>query len=119
MPEKIIRRDGDKVAFDLRQVCRALAAAGRATGEFGEDEAVALAQALDTRLPGSGLVPLEDIQDLAERVLMEAGYFDTARAYIIHRERRARLRRDKKAVVDVAASMNEYLSREDWRVRAN
>jgi len=50
---------------------------------------------------------------------MAAGSFDTARAYIVYRERHARLRRDKKAVVDVAASMNEYLSREDWRVRAN
>jgi len=50
---------------------------------------------------------------------MEAGHFDTARAYIVYRERHARLRRDRKAVIDVAASMNEYLSREDWRVRAN
>jgi len=119
MPKTVIRRDGSQVAFDLRQVSQALAAAGRATGEFGEAETTFLAQTLAARLPSSGLVALEDIQDLAERVLMEAGYFDTARAYIIHRERHARIRRDKKAVVDVAASINEYLSREDWRVRAN
>ncbi len=119
MPETVIRRDGSQAAFDLGQVCQALAAAGRASGEFEEDETATLAQSLAARLPSSGLVGLEDIQDLAERVLMEAGFFDTARAYIIHRERHARLRRDKKAVVDVAASMNEYLSREDWRVRAN
>ncbi len=50
---------------------------------------------------------------------MEAGYFDTARAYIVYRERHGRLRRDRKSLVDVASSMNEYLSREDWRVRAN
>uniref|UniRef100_UPI0032B11C4A ribonucleoside triphosphate reductase n=1 Tax=uncultured Stutzerimonas sp. TaxID=2901168 RepID=UPI0032B11C4A len=54
-----------------------------------------------------------------ERVLMEAGYYDTARAYIVYRERHGRLRRDRKSLVDVASSMNEYLSREDWRVRAN
>src|SRR5690606_33237879 len=119
MPKTVTRRDGSQAAFDLRQVSQALAAAGRATGEFGEAETTSLAQTLAARLPSSGLVALEDIQDLAERVLMEAGYFDTARAYIIHRERHARIRRDKKAVVDVAASMNEYLSREDWRVHAN
>ncbi len=50
---------------------------------------------------------------------MEAGYFRTARAYIVYREQHTRLRRDKKSLVDVASSMNEYLSREDWRVRAN
>jgi len=64
-------------------------------------------------------VEVEQVQDAVERALMAAGHFDTARAYIVYRERHARLRRDRKAVVDVAASMNEYLSREDWRVRAN
>ncbi|OYW91454.1 MAG: ribonucleoside triphosphate reductase, partial [Pseudomonadales bacterium 32-61-5] len=43
----------------------------------------------------------------------------TARAYIVYRESHGRLRRDRKAIVDVASSMNEYLLREDWRVRAN
>lgn len=50
---------------------------------------------------------------------MAAGHFRTARAYIVYREQHARLRRDRKNLVDVASSMNEYLSREDWRVRAN
>ena len=50
---------------------------------------------------------------------MESGYFATARAYIVYREQHGRLRRDRKTMLDVAASMNEYLTREDWRVRAN
>lgn len=50
---------------------------------------------------------------------MEAGYYATARAYIVYRERHGRLRRDRHSLIDVAASMNEYLSREDWRVQAN
>ena len=41
------------------------------------------------------------------------------RAYSVYREQRAKLRQDKKTVVDVAASVNEYLDRQDWRVAAN
>ena len=52
-------------------------------------------------------------------MLFRSGHFQTARAYIVYREQHSRLRRDRKNLVDVAASMNEYLSREDWRVRAN
>ena len=62
---------------------------------------------------------VEQIQDCVERVLMEAGYYPTARAYIVYRERHGRLRRERRSLVDVAASMNEYLRREDWRVQAN
>src|SRR5690606_25500494 len=71
------------------------------------------------RLGGAAELEIEQIQDVVERVLMEIGYYATARAYIVYRERHARLRRDRQSVVDVAASMNEYLSQEDWRVRAN
>ena len=76
------------------------------------------AEAVCLQLAHRTAVEVEQVQDGVERTLMAAGHFDTARAYIVYREH-ARLRRDRKAVVDVAASMNEYLSREDWRVRAN
>ncbi|MEZ1842818.1 ATP cone domain-containing protein, partial [Pseudomonas putida] len=62
---------------------------------------------------------IERVQDLVERVLMEAGHYPTARAYVVYRERHGRQRRERKTLEDVAASMNEYLSREEWRVRAN
>src|SRR3990170_4387633 len=42
-----------------------------------------------------------------------------ARAYIVYREQHNRLREDRRTVVDVDASMNEYLERQDWRVNAN
>jgi len=113
------KRDGRLAAFDMAKIERAIAAAGAATGEFGASEAHALAEAVCLQLAHRTAVEVEQVQDGVERTLMAAGHFDTARAYIVYRERHARLRRDRKAVVDVAASMNEYLSREDWRVRAN
>lgn len=118
-PVSLRKRDGRLAAFDMAKIERAIAAAGAATGEFGASEAHALAEAVCLQLAHRTAVEVEQVQDGVERTLMAAGHFETARAYIVYRERHARLRRDRKAVVDVAASMNEYLSREDWRVRAN
>ena len=53
---------------------------------------------------------IEQIQDVVEQVLISANHFATARAYIVYREQRARLRSDKKTVVEVETSMNEYLA---------
>jgi len=117
-PVSLCKRDGRLAAFEVDKIGAAITAAGVATGEFGQDVALGLATQVVARLVDAE-VEVEQVQDAVERVLMEAGYYATARAYIVYRERHGRLRRDRKAIVDVASSMNEYLSREDWRVRAN
>jgi len=117
-PASLRKRDGRLVAFELGKIVQAIGAAGHATGEFDAETAQALAARVLLRLP-QRVVQIEQAQDAVERVLMEAGHYATARAYIVYREQHGRLRRDRKAIVDVASSMNEYLSREDWRVRAN
>ena len=118
-PQQLCKRDGSIAAFDLGKIRQAIIAAGAASGEFDEALAGELAEAVLLRLLELPSIDVEQVQDRVERVLMEAGFYQTARAYIVYRERHGRLRRDRKALVDVAASMNEYLSREDWRVRAN
>ncbi len=117
-PVSLRKRDGRLVAFERDKIARAIEAAGSATGEFDIATAQALAEGIQARLRRR-VVDVELVQDTVERVLMEAGHYATARAYIVYRERHGRLRRDRKAIVDVASSMNEYLTREDWRVRAN
>ncbi|MCQ4314999.1 ribonucleoside triphosphate reductase [Stutzerimonas zhaodongensis] len=117
-PISLRKRDGRLVAFELDKIRAAIEAAGLATGEFDQATARELAAQVLERLP-QRVVEVEQAQDAVERVLMESGHYGTARAYIVYREQHGRLRRDRKAIVDVAASMNEYLSREDWRVRAN
>ncbi|MCY1496129.1 Anaerobic ribonucleoside-triphosphate reductase [compost metagenome] len=118
-PLTLFKRDGSEVSFDESKIQRAILAAGLATGELAADQAEALTMAVLARLPGLQSLDIEDVQDKVELVMMEAGYYATARAYIVYRERHGRLRRDRKHLVDVAASMNEYLNREDWRVQAN
>jgi ribonucleoside-triphosphate reductase len=118
-PQSLFKRDGQEVPFEGAKIERAIIAAGQATGEFAATEASALTDAVLARLVEFRRLEVEQVQDRVEQVLMEAGYYQTARAYIVYRERHGRLRRDRKHLIDVAASMNEYLSREDWRVQAN
>ncbi|HHH12882.1 MAG TPA: ribonucleoside triphosphate reductase [Thiolapillus brandeum] len=120
LPTRLRKRDGSLVPFDSRKIHSAIARAGRATGEFGEDEADLLtAQVVKVLSHLPGVPEVERIQDIVEQTLISANHFATARAYIVYREQHKRLRQDKKTLVDVAASVNEYLDRSDWRVSAN
>ena len=65
------------------------------------------------------LPTIEHIQDIVEQVLISANYFATAKAYILYRDQRNRARTDRKVMVDVESSINEYLEKLDWRVNAN
>ncbi len=119
---EIVKRDGSRAPFDAVRIKTALVKAGHATGEF--DEAVAerlthkilkvILHRVWTSEPS-----VEDIQDIVEQVLIDADYLATARAYIVYREQRRRVREDRRAVVDAVSSVNEYLEQADWRVHAN
>ncbi|WP_341502741.1 ribonucleoside triphosphate reductase [Gallaecimonas sp. GXIMD4217] len=113
----VVKRDGSLAPFDADRITHAIAKAGRATGEFDQDEAAALCQQVLPALPERPRV--EAIQDQVERLLAAAGHFATAKAYILYRERRHSLRADRGTLVDVEATINEYLQREDWRISAN
>ncbi|HWD22287.1 MAG TPA: ribonucleoside triphosphate reductase [Burkholderiales bacterium] len=120
LPAQVVKRDGTLRAFDAAKIRSALARAGAATGEYGMDAAARLAAQAVAQVAARHATPsIEDIQDAVEQALIDAGYVDTARAYIVYREQHKRLREDRRTVVDVDASMNEYLERQDWRVNAN
>ena len=122
LPAEVIKRDGQRAPFELAKIASAIARAGAATGEFDADEADELADAVGRVLAHrhtGGVPDIETIQDCVEHTLAAAGYFHTARAYIVYRDRHERLRADRKTLVDVAASVDEYLEQKDWRVNAN
>ena len=96
MPDRVIRRSGERVPFDGERIRLVIAAAGRASGEFDDRQAAQLAQGVVVRLPATGAVELEAVQDLAEQALMEAGHYASAKAFILHRARHGRMRRDRK-----------------------
>lgn len=124
---EVVKRDGRRASFDAGKIRSALLRAGQATGEFGTAEfgeaevdllSAQVMKVLIHRFRGSP-PDIERIQDVVEQSLIAANHLATARAYIVYRETHKKLRQDRKTVVDVEASINEYLSRQDWRVNAN
>ena len=123
LPTRIRRRSGDLAPFDAGRIHSAIHRAGEASGEFGAHEARLLsAQVVKVLSHGrfpDGVPDVERIQDIVEQTLIAANHLATARAYISYRDQHRRLRADRKTLVDVASSVNEYLDRADWRVSAN
>ncbi len=127
LPTRVLKRDGVEVAFDAGKIESAILRAGQATGEFGDLEAKLLTAQVVKVLAhryGTGssqprMPDIEGIQDVVEQTLISANHFETARSYIVYREQRAKLRSDRRTLVDVSSSINEYLDRSDWRVSAN
>ena len=120
--DNITKRDGTLAPFDSSRIFNAINKAGSTTGEFGDQESWLLtAQVLKVLKHkfSENLPTIEQVQDIVEQVLISANYFATAKSYILYRDQRNRMRSDRKVMVDVESSINEYLERLDWRVNAN
>lgn len=120
--ESVTKRDGTLAPFDSNRIYNAILKAGTSTGEFSDQEAWLLTGQVLKVLKhkfSESLPSIEQIQDIVEQVLISANYFATAKAYILYRDQRNRSRGDKKVMVDVESSINEYLEKLDWRVNAN
>jgi len=120
--KNVTKRDGTLVPFDSDRIFNAILKAGTSTGEFGESEShLLMAQVLKVleHKYSESLPSIENIQDIVEQVLISANHFATAKAYILYREQRTRMRGERKVMVDVESSINEYLEKLDWRVNAN
>ena len=117
---KIRKRDGRTEVFNTKKIITAIQKAGEATGEFGADEARKLALKVMTlihSLQDTLDLTVESVQDIVEEVLLASTHRRTAKAYIIYREQRARVREMvRKADVDL---IDSYLGKADWRVREN
>ena len=119
----VMKRDGRTVTFHDARIIHAIRRAGAATAQFGADAATQITkkvvEGIHTDLPQGGIIAIEHIQNRVERELMRLGYYETARAYILYRERRAQARATKTVAVDVERTIEEYLNGSDWRVKAN
>lgn len=93
-PRQVRKRDGRLVPFDRAKIAEAIFRAANAVGGNDRFLAEQLAGVVETLLArrGPGVPGIEDVQDAVEKVLIETGHAKTAKAYILYRERRARLR---------------------------
>ena len=122
-PERAFRsirkRDGRIVEFKVGQIAAAIFKAAKAVG--GEDQRLAdelaevVVQYLQKRL-GAGIPTVEEVQDAVEKVLIETGHAKTAKAYILYRDRRTRLRESRSELMDVVEDILVETSRENANV---
>lgn len=119
---KIQKRNGAIVDFDSRKIYTAIQKASRSIDK--EDDVLVKTlteEALDTiSQKFTDKIPLvEDVQDIVEDTLITFNYPDIAKAYILYRESRRKVRESSNVAVDVEKTISEYLGRNDWRVNAN
>lgn len=120
---QIIKRDGKRVDFDISKITNAMKKAFGATSTDYTDNIIdflALKVTADF-LPKikDGFVAVEDIQDSVEKVLIQGGYDGVAKAYILYRKQREKLRNMKNPYLDYKETVDKYLSALDWRVKEN
>ena len=65
------------------------------------------------------VISVEDIQDSVEVVLIQAGYVEVAKSYILYRKQREKVRNIKDTIVDYKKVVDDYLKVADWRVKEN
>ncbi len=120
---QVIKRDGSKADFTLTKINDAIMKAFTATQmSYNNDiiDLLALRVTADfQKKVENGEIHVEDIQDSVERVLGQAGYEEVAKAYILYRKQREKMRAMKSTILDYKDVVNSYVKVEDWRVKEN
>ena len=98
MLKSVQKRDGRIVDFNLANITSAIAKAGHATKEFDDKDALRISKTVEKHLNekyGDTIPSVEQIQDEVENTLMNSSYKNTARAYIVYRDERSKVRGSK------------------------
>ena len=119
MPLQIEKRDGCLETWSTNRIAQAILKALKASGVQDPLLAKRLAHKVEEKLAGVDLAKQEHVQDQVERVLMESRLYDVAKRYIIYREKRRALREQKAAYLDIKDTIDNYLTKADWRVSEN
>lgn len=120
---KVIKRDGAVTNFDLSKIAEAMKKAFTATGKYYTEsivELLALRVTADFKdKVKEERIPVEDIQDSVEKVLEETGYTDVAKAYMLYRRQREKIRNLGTTTLDYKDVVDNYVKVEDWHVKEN
>ena len=120
---RVIKRDGKIKDFDITKIVDAIRSAFEAKQkDFNESTIELLALRVTAHYQDkiqADLIHVEDIQDSVETVLIQAGYDDVAKAYILYRRQHENVRKAKNTLLDYKSLVNNYLKINDWRVKEN
>ncbi len=119
----VIKRDGKTVDFDIKKISSAIEKAFEACEkQFNQDTIDFLALKVTADFEPkieNGSIAVEKIQDSVESVLIKAGYDDVAKAYILYRKQREKVRNLGATMLNYKDIVNNYLNINDWRVKEN
>lgn len=120
---QVIKRDGKITEFGISKIANAITKAFDAQNkQYNSDiiDFLALKVTADyqDRIENN-LISVEKIQDSVERVLVQAGYADVAKAYILYRKQREKVRNMNSTFLDYKELVNSYVNIDDWRVKEN
>ena len=120
---QVKKRDGSLVDFDMSKISVALS---KAFNACKVDYTADILNMLTLRVSADfskkikdGVITVEDVQDSVEVVLIQTGYVDVAKAYILYRKQREKVRNIKGTMVDYQKVVDDYLKVADWRVKEN
>ena len=120
---QVIKRDGQIVGFQLDKINEAIRKAFEAKEkQYGDDILGLLGLRVTADFQDKikdGQITVEDIQDSVENVLIQTGYADVAKAYILYRKQREKIRNMKSTILDYKEIVDSYVKVEDWRVKEN
>ena len=120
---QVKKRDGQLVEFDMSKISTALSKAFNAkqvnyTADILNMLTLRVTADFSKKIKDN-VVNVEDIQDSAEVVLIQSGYVDIAKSYILYRKQREKVRNIKSTIVDYKKIVDDYLKVSDWRVKEN
>ncbi len=120
---QVIKRDGKITEFDIAKIAAAVTKAFESQEKQCHPSVIdflALKVTADFEPKiKDGFIAVEDIQDSVESVLIKAGYDDVAKAYILYRRQREKLRNIKSTILDYKEIVDSYVKVTDWRVKEN
>ncbi len=120
---RVIKRDGERVEFDIVKIASAIKKAFEATNTNFNDSvldflALRVTADFQTKIK-DGFISVEDVQDSVESVLSLSGYDNVAKSYILYRKQREKLRNIRSTYLDYKETVNSYVNVTDWRVKEN
>ncbi|MGI6498374.1 MAG: ribonucleoside triphosphate reductase [Oscillospiraceae bacterium] len=120
---QVIKRDGAIAEFSISKIANAITKAFDAQNKQYHPDIIdflALKVTADYQDKiENGFIGVENIQDSVERVLVQAGYADVAKAYILYRKQHEKVRNAKSTLLDYKELVNSYVNVDDWRVKEN
>ncbi|MGH0052959.1 MAG: ribonucleoside triphosphate reductase [Sphaerochaetaceae bacterium] len=120
---QVVKRDGSVSSFDISKIAGAITKAFEALGkQYTPNIIDFLALKVTSNYEPKILedrIDVEEIQDSVETVLVQAGYADVAKSYILYRKQREKVRNMNSAYLNYKQTVNDYLKLNDWRVKEN